>query len=75
MESPTFSEASLRRPTEARTRIAREVFDRKKTLKECPKDLVPVFQDLFDRIDYIELQLNFYEFAHGKRKEPPRESL
>ena len=75
MESPTFSEASLRRPTEARTRIAREVFDRKKTLKECPEDLVPVFQDLFDRIDYIELQLNFYEFAHGKRKEPPREAL
>lgn len=75
MESPTFSEASLRRPTEARTRVAREVFDRKKTLKECPEHLVPVFQDLFDRIDYIELQLNFYEFAHGKRKEPPRESL
>ena len=75
MESPTFSEASLRRPTEARTRVAREVFDRKKTLKECPKHLVPVFQDLFDRIDYIELQLNFYEFTHGKRKEPPRESL
>ena len=75
MESPTFNEASLRRPTEARTRVAREVFDRKKTLKECPEHLVPVFQDLFDRIDYIELQLNFYEFAHGKRKEPPRESL
>ena len=75
MESPTFSEASLRRPTEARTRIAREVFDRKRTLKECPAHLVPVFEDLFNRIDYIELQLNFYEFAHGKRKEPPRESL
>lgn len=75
MESPTFSEASLRRPTEARTRIAREVFDRKRTLGECPPHLVPVFEDLFRRIDYIELMLNFYEFAHGKRKEPPRENL
>ena len=75
MESPTFSEASLRRPTEARTRIAREVFDRKRTLNECPSHLVPVFEDLFRRIDYIELMLNFYEFAHGKRKEPPRENL
>ena len=75
MESPTFSEASLRRPTEARTRIAREVFDRKKTLNECPEHLVPVFEDLFKRIDYIELQLNFYEFAHGRRKEPPRAQL
>jgi hypothetical protein len=75
MESPTFNEASLRRPTEARTRIAREVFDRKKTLSECPAHLVPVFEDLFKRIDYIELQLNFYEFSHGRRKDPPREAL
>ena len=75
MESPTFSEASFRRPTEARTRVAREVFDRKKTLRECPSYLVPVFEDLFNRIDYIELTINFYEFAHGRRKEPPREAL
>ena len=75
MESPTFSEASLRRPTEARTRVAREVFDRKRTLNECPAHLVPVFEDLFKRIDTIELQINFYEFAHGRRKEPPRDQL
>ena len=75
MESPTFNEASLRRPTEARTRIAREVFDRKRTLNECPPHLVPVFEDLFTRIDRIELHINFYEFAHGRRKEPPRAAL
>ena len=75
IESPTFSEASLRRPTEARTRIAREVFDRKRTLNECPSHLVPVFEDLFRRIDYIELHINFYEFAHGRRTEPPRAAL
>ena len=75
MESPAFSEASLRRPTEARTRIAREVFDRKKTLNECPAHLIPVFEDLFKRIDTIELMLNYYEFSHGRRKEPPRAAL
>lgn len=75
MESPTFSEASLRRPTEARTRIAREVFDRKKTINECPAHLIPVFEDLFKRIDTIELMLNYYEFSHGRRKEPPRAAL
>ncbi len=75
MESPTFSEASLRRPTEARTRIAREVFDRRRTLNECPPHLVPIFEDLFHRIDTIELTLNFYEFSHGRRTEPPREQL
>ena len=75
MESPTFNEASLRRPTEARTRIAREVFDRKRTLNECPPHLIPVFEDLFKRIDFIELMLNYYEFSHGRRKEPPRAQL
>jgi hypothetical protein len=43
MESPTFNEASLRRPTEARTRIAREVFDRQKALEECPVHLRATF--------------------------------
>lgn len=75
MESPTFNEASLRRPTEARTRVSREIFDRQKTLNECPAHLFPVFKDLFKRIDFIELQLNFYEFSHGRRKEPPRKQL
>ena len=75
MESPTFNEASLRRPTEARTRIAREVFDRQQALDECPAHMRAIFEDLFDRIDKLEMSIHFYEFAHGKRKEPPRTAL
>ena len=75
MESPTFNEASLRKPTEARTRIAREVFDRQKALDECPEHMRAVFIDLFNRIDRLEMSIHFYEFAHGKRKEPPRTAL
>ena len=75
MESPTFNEASLRRPTEARIKIAREVFDRQKALEECPNHMRAVFQDLFDRIDKLEMSIHFYEFAHGKRKEGPRAAL
>ena len=75
MESPTFNEASLRKPTEARTRIAREVFDRQKALNECPEHMRAVFEELFDRIDKLEMSIHFYEFAHGKRKEPPRTAL
>lgn len=75
MESPTFNEASLRRPTEARTRIAREVFDRDEALAQCPSHMRPVFEELFSRIDRLEMQIHFYEFAHGKRKEEPRASL
>lgn len=73
MESPTFNEASLRRPTEARTRIAREVFDRQKALKECPGYMRPTFIDLFERIDNLELAIQFYDYAHGRRKELPNE--
>lgn len=75
MESPTFNEASLHRPTEARTKITREVFDRQKALEECPVHMRPVFENLFARIDKLELAIHFYEYAHGRRKEPPRESL
>ena len=75
MESPTFNEASLHRPTEARTKIAREVFDRSEALAQCPPHMVPIFQDLFDRIDKLEMSIHFYEFAHGKRKEGPRAAL
>ena len=75
MESPTFNEASLRRPTEARTKIVREVFDRQKALNECPEHMRAVFEDLFDRIDKLEMSIHFYEFAHGTRKDPPRTAL
>ena len=75
MESPTFNEASLRRPTEARTRVAREVFDRQQALNDCPTYMRPVFEELFARIDKLEMSIHFYEFAHGKRKEPPRAAL
>ena len=75
MESPTFNEASLRRPTEARTKIAREVFDRNEALAQCPPHMKPVFEELFARIDKLELSIHWYEFDHGKRKEEPRSAL
>ena len=75
MESPTFNEATLRKPTEARTRIQREVFSRKDALAECPAHLRPIFEELFERIDKLELSIQFYEFAHGRRKEEPRAAL
>ena len=75
MESPTFNEASLRRPTEARTKIGREVFSREDALAQCPPHMKSIFEELFARIDHLEMQIHFYEFAHGKRKEEPRATL
>ena len=75
MESPTFNEASLRKPTEARTKIAREVFSREEALAQCPSHMKPIFEELFMRIDKLELSIHWYEFDHGKRKEEPRSAL
>ena len=75
MESPAFNEATIRQSTEARTKISRETFSREKALKECPPHMIPLFEDLFLRIDTLELGIHFYEYAHGRRKEPPRDSL
>lgn len=75
MESPTFNETLFKRSTDPRPKIARENFSRQEALSECPEFLVPIFKDLFRRIDELELGINFYEFSHGRRKEPPRESL
>lgn len=74
MESPTFNEASVRQ-LEIRPKISREIFDRKKALSECPAHLRPVFSNLFEQIDTIELGINYYDLAHDKRKEEPRQSL
>lgn len=75
MESPTFNEASLKQPTEVRPKVAREVFDRKAALAEAPEHLIPTYLALFRQIDELDLAINFYDYAHGRRKKEPRSSL
>ena len=75
LESPTFNENNIIIPSAARPKIQKEVFSRSKALASCPEELKPVFTDLFKRIDRLDLLLNYYDLAHGKRKNPPREEL
>ena len=75
LEQPTFNEAQTFNTTGAPTKITREVFSRSKALKEAPPQLIPIFKDLFYQIDKLDLTLNYYDLAHGKRKNPPREEL
>lgn len=75
LEQPTFNEAQTFNTTGAPTKITREVFSRSKALKEAPPQLVPIFKDLFYQIDKLDLTLNYYDLAHDKRKNPPREEL
>ena len=76
MEQPTFNEMSLL-PLEnsAPLKIKREVFSRSEALANCPDYLVETFNALFRQIDELDLMINYYELAHNRRKNPPREQL
>ncbi len=75
MESPTFSEQMLRPLDAPKPLIRKETFSREKARQIAPAHLQADFETLWAQIDDLEFRLNTYEFAHGKRKEPPRASL
>lgn len=75
IESPTFSETQLFSNANTHYKTTREVFSREKALSEAPIELVPIFKELFSQIDSLDLLLNYYDLAHNKRKNPPREEL
>ena len=75
MEQPGFQESKFTQLNSTHYRTKRVIFDREDTLQKAPAHLVPVFQDLFAQIDYIELVINYYDLLHGKRTTQPRESL
>lgn len=75
LETPTFNENLIVRPTEARPKVPREVFSREEALKKAPPQAKQRLIELFTQIDRIDLTLNFYDLAHEKRKNSPREEL
>ena len=76
MEQPTFNEASLQSLADSTVyRAKREVFSRKEALARCPEFLRQTYTDLFRQIDELDLAINYYDLAHGKRKTPPRDTL
>lgn len=75
LEQPTFNEASLSPLGENTIKVNKEVFSREEALEKCPPYLIDTFKDLFRRIDEIDLGINYYDLAHGKRKNPPRPQL
>lgn len=73
LESPTFNEASLLLPTT--TKKVREVFSRTEARAQCPSHLLPTLEDLFRRIDVLDLKICYYDAAHSKRTKEIRQSL
>lgn len=75
IESPTFDENTIMRPGEVRTKITRTVFSREDARRNIDVSLLPQLEALFRQIDETDLIINFYDLAHNKRKNPPREEL
>lgn len=75
MEVPTFNEATLRPVTAVPYKVKREVFNRKDALRDCPEYMRDSYLQLFQHIDELDMCINLYELAHGKRKNPPRDEL
>ena len=75
LENPVFNEATLRPIDSVPMKVKREVFSRSEALAECPEYLRPSFVELFRNIDELDLRINYYDLAHGKRKNPIRPEL
>ena len=75
LENPVFNEATLRPIDSVPMKVKREVFSRSEALAECPEYLKQEFVDLFRSIDELDLCINYYDLAHGKRKNPIRPEL
>ena len=75
VESPSFSENDLRPLDAPVPKRIREVFSREEARKYASPTILENLEALWYQIDTTELTLNFYELAHGKRKNPPRQAL
>lgn len=77
MQQPSFSEQSILGPTSPKYKNARATFSRAQTRTQLANnpDLLELFEDLWLRIDALDLELNYYDITHNKRSKPPREQL
>lgn len=75
IESPTFNEAQFTHNANAPTHAQKKTFSRTEARSQCPPHLLSTFEDLWHRIDIIELSIVYYELKIGKRKLPPRPAL
>lgn len=67
-QSPAFNESAIHPLGETTQYLRpREVFNRKLELSRCPDYIVPIFEDLFARIDQLDLAIQTWEVSHNKR--------
>ena len=70
-----FSEENFKKPEDPIYRTPKVKLDRAYIRATASPTYLNIFEDLWHRIDTIELLLNFYEISIGKRTKEPREEL
>ncbi len=75
IESPTFRESQIQSLDGPKYRTPKEVFSREKARKTAPPHILKTFESLWQQIDTLDLITNYYDLAHNKRKNPPRDEL
>lgn len=75
-ETPNVTPARTLRPlSEPPLRLPHRKISREEVRQRATPDLLAAFETLWEQIDALELELNFYDLAHGKRRNEPRTEL
>ena len=75
LESPNFNESMIKQPEDPIIKPKRMVFSREEARAEASPTILSQLEQLWTEIDELELLLNYYDLAHGKRQSEPREEL
>lgn len=75
LENPGFTETMIQPSDTPPLKVVRENFSRAKARKNAPQPVLQQLEALWSEIDELDLLLNFYDIARGKRKIPPRAFL
>ena len=75
LESPVTHESQLKSINSTPLKLTKTTFSRAEALSQAPPHILNSLKELWRKIDEADLTINFYDLAHNKRKNPPREEL
>lgn len=75
LESPVTHESQLKSINSTPLKATKITFSRQEAIKQAPPHILNSLKELWRKIDETDLIINFYDLAHNKRKNAPREEL
>lgn len=75
-ENPAFNEEGICSVHDtAAKKVRKKTLDREEVRQAAPAEIRPIFEDLWRRIDRLDLEISEARFLKGKSEKPPRDSL